>query len=1267
MPKTSPITSNFTAGELSPRLLGRVDVEQYFNGARKLENMLIAPYGGAKNRPGSYYVATVKDSDDATRIISFEFSITQAYIIEMGDQYMRFYKDNGRIVVTASDLSDFDPTSSYTPAGDFVKVGDYLNVDAGSNKDLIISAPYGTDTSGNTIAVEIAGADTLAVNYVAGLITISLADTTPSKNSADLIQTALRSADASINDWYVTENAAYAAARPTAGVSVSATALTTGDQIYYCIVDVTGNATNTSLFPAVETSYWANQTAYEIDTPYSEADLFDIQFAQSADTLYLTHNDYAPMKLTRTSHIAWTLAAIDYTATNNRAPMMPTNVSTTTITPSADTGAGITLTASAAIFVLTNHVGSIWRVKSGYVEITAVASTTSATATVLYSVSLATGPAATTDWAEGAWSIERGYPASNTFYEQRLVFGGSKDEPQTIWLSVNNEFENMLVGADADDAMAFTIATEQVNAIQWLNAGKILAIGTSGGEFKLWSGSVGAPLTPTNVDIKRETTFGSKKIMPKRIGGYVYYVQRYGLKLREMGYSFDNDNYKSIDMTILSDHITESGIVDMAYQQNPNDMLWCVRSDGEIATFTREIDQLVKAWSRQLTDGDYKSVAVIPLPASDYDQIWTVVERIIGGSIVKYIEYFKTPNFDEDEDAFFVDSGLSSADPVSITNIEPKIELDSMEYSSNVLAQAAYVSSSPSVGVDTNTKLLMHMNGSDDGVVFSDSSPSSFGDAVVTADVNTKTGVKKWGSASAKFDGDSGYLTYPPQAHWSISENWTLDVQVKLTDHVGSETIIEHFEDASNYWHLYHRHGFGFYFVIVSVGSATVEISVGGEITDTDWHHVAVVRKNGRYWGLYVDNTQVGYTDDTRMDVFTGNLSIGNHAVGGVNFLDGYIDELRIQFSNIFSASPNAGKTDTITEPTTAYGTIFQSFSEAIIKQQGSYSLKAEALATASLNETLTRTFSSNVDLTGESTILLNIRASRTGSNIKIGFHDAGGVTTEHTANILAADTWQEETIDISGVADGNKDAIDSIIITAVNADDDNIFYVDNIRVSSGFIVVTAPLHGFDDEDRISIRNVVGMTELNGNSYLVDSVDANSFKLSDLSNVAIDGSGYGDYISGGDVRESINSITGLSHLEGEEVAILTDGEAYANQVVSSGSISLDNYYTQIHVGLPYESTIQLLRPESGSAIGTAQMKTKRIHKSGLRFYRTYGAMFGAEDDLDSIDFGTAFYTGDKVLSFPKGFDRNAYITIKQTQPLPMYLLAVVPWMEVSDS
>lgn len=122
-----------------------------------------------------------------------------------------------------------------------------------------------------------------------------------------------------------------------------------------------------------------------------------------------------------------------------------------------------------------------------------------------------------------------------------------------------------------------------------------------------------------------------------------------------------------------------------------------------------------------------------------------------------------------------------------------------------------------------------------------------------------------------------------------------------------------------------------------------------------------------------------------------------------------------------------------------------KSYSESSIKQEGDYSLKIIALQTTSLNKTVTRSVSPTINLTDQDEIKIRVRASRTGTNFKMGLHDSGGTTTESNIAISSADTWEQKTIDISAVSNANKDAIDLITITITNADAENTIYLDEL------------------------------------------------------------------------------------------------------------------------------------------------------------------------------------------------------------------------------
>ena len=428
---------SFTAGELSPQMEGRTDFQKYFNGCTRLENFVVLPHGPVTRRPGTHHVAEIKNSAAKTRLIPFEFSTEQTYVLEFGNQYIRFYKDEGQI------------------------------------------------QSGGS--------------------------------------------------------------------------------------------------------------AYEISSPYLTAELFDIKFAQSADIMYITHNNHTTRKLSRTGHTSWSLTEVEFTD----GPYLDINTTSTTMTPSATTGTGITITASASSFVSTD-VNRLINFSNGNAKITGFTSATVVTANVLKNFD---NTNATADWKLGAFSTTTGFASCVSFFEQRLVFAATTSQPQTLFFSKSGDYENMTGGTDADSAMVYTIASNQVNVIQALKATRTLIVMTTGGEYAVSSGSAQDAITPSNINIRKQSNYGSAGVDALSIGNATLFLQRAKRKIRELAYNFDSDSYQAPDLTILAEHITDSGIVQMDYQQEPFSIAWCVRNDGVLAGFTYNRLQQVTAWHRHVLGG----------------------------------------------------------------------------------------------------------------------------------------------------------------------------------------------------------------------------------------------------------------------------------------------------------------------------------------------------------------------------------------------------------------------------------------------------------------------------------------------------------------------------------------------------------------------------------------------------------------------------------------------------------------------------------------
>ena len=596
--------TNFTGGELSPRLDGRNDLSKYSSGCKTLENMIIYPHGSAARRSGSRFIAEVKSSAAKTRLIPFEFSTTQTYMMEFGNQYIRFYKDNGQILE-----------------------GDKTISGATQANPVVITATSHGYSNG----------DEISITSVAGMTELN--------------------------------NKRYLVANKTTNT--------------FEITNVDGTNINGTSFTAYTSGGVANRV-YEISTPYLTAELFDIKYAQSADVMYITHPNHEVEKLSRTGHTSWTLSDVDFT----KGPMQDANTTDTTLNPGATAvGTGVSLAASATTGInsgsgfLSTDVGRFVFLHGGYAKITAVTDTTNATIEILTTLSAST---ATSDWRLGSFSDTTGHPSSVTFFEQRLVFAGTSNEPQTLFFSKSGDYENMdanIGGTIADDdAIIYTIASNQVNAIRFMTATRTLIVGTAGGEFTVSGGGTDVAITPTNILIKKQSNHGAANVDAISAGNATLFLQRAKRKIRELAYNFDVDGYLAPDMTILAEHITEGGITQMAYQQEPNQIVWMTRSDGELVGLTYQREQQVTAWHRQIFGGSFgsgnavcESVAVIPTDDTEY-QVYVIVKRTINSITRRYVEYLNNFDFTETDNTTFnfLDSQLdySGSATTTITGLE---------------------------------------------------------------------------------------------------------------------------------------------------------------------------------------------------------------------------------------------------------------------------------------------------------------------------------------------------------------------------------------------------------------------------------------------------------------------------------------------------------------------------------------------------------------------------------------------------------------------
>jgi hypothetical protein len=304
------------------------------------------------------------------------------------------------------------------------------------------------------------------------------------------------------------------------------------------------------------------------------------------------------------------------------------------------------------------------QINYGIVKVTAHSSTTVATVIVIDPVlsNNSSDAAVTTSmWAEGAFSIRRGYPRAIAMHENRLWYGGTTYQPQSIWGSRSSKFRDFTSGTLDDDSVQITIEDADVSQIQWLASEEVLLAGTAKKEYKISASNLDDPITPSDVRARSQSSHGSYHIQPVHLNNSIFYFQGLGQKLRLMRFNESTYRYESDDGTLLSNDMFESTPVQIAAQRIPDAVQWVVREDGTLCSFSYEPKEEVVGWSEQITGGllyvpqdKFTSVAVIRGEVED--DIYVAVLRHVSGQDVYYIEKFAPRQYDQTDEALMMDS-----------------------------------------------------------------------------------------------------------------------------------------------------------------------------------------------------------------------------------------------------------------------------------------------------------------------------------------------------------------------------------------------------------------------------------------------------------------------------------------------------------------------------------------------------------------------------------------------------------------------------------
>lgn len=603
MPKASPQQVSFDAGELSPLMGGRVDVAKYANGCSVLENFIPTVQGPAVRRGGTRFVRPVRNQSQRTWLAPFVVSDSIAYMLEFGDQYIRFFTGRGQLV---------------NPDGSPVEVG----------------TPYplaDLTTEDGTFAIRMAqSADAMYLFHGAHVTTKLL------RTSATTFQL---------------QNASFFGGpfqdvNRDQGITITASAQQGN-------ITLTANA---DVFTAADTG-----------------NLFYLEQRDNSDVKpWAVHARISIGDVRRVDSRTYICTAV-----GSQPPQVTGSETPTHTDGSRSDGDFVDDPNDTNI----GSIGATWKYQhSGYamVLITSVTDARHANAfvtngdpdstTIIPQQIVSSG---TYKWAHALFNLTDGFPQNGTFWNDRLVLMRDR------WLvgSVSSDFENFSK-KDADqqtDDLAFVeqLNARQLNKLAWMIEADSLLIGMTGDEWVVKPANDSSAISASNLNAKRRTSYGSKRMQPVQVGGTILFVQKTGRKLRDFQYDFSSDNYVSTDTTKLADHVTRgssdlgNGITSMCYQQEPHSIVWCTLGSGALVgiTYDREEGRSdVYGWHRHpMQNAIVESVASIPAPDGDGDDLWMIVRRTINGQTVRYVEYLNEslPDDADQAEAFYVDCGLT--------------------------------------------------------------------------------------------------------------------------------------------------------------------------------------------------------------------------------------------------------------------------------------------------------------------------------------------------------------------------------------------------------------------------------------------------------------------------------------------------------------------------------------------------------------------------------------------------------------------------------
>lgn len=601
----------FTTGEVSPDVSSRFDLEQYKSALLEAENVVIRPYGAVAKRQGSQYVGQVKYSDKPTRLFEFTTNTNNSFMLEFGDKYIRVwnYGIYTGIEVTTPFTSDILFDLNCNQSGDvmFICSGKYpiQTLSRYSDTDWRMSTYKLTEQPYDEINTD--NGHTLTVN---GDTITSTKDLFTQDMVGSVIQIA----------YYVE----------------AVHTKSTGEVVEKKVKRYMQAQTIEKTYNNINYNVGAFSTDTELSWKFTTHGTWE-----GTVKLQISNNDGQTWKDYRT-----------YTSKNDY------NV---TDTGKIEAGAKLKYVSDIKSGSVNCDLSIMPFTQYGIVEIKSVTDAKNAKVNVLNGIKEGEP---SYQWKLGSWNRGRGYPKLCTFYQDRFVVAATDSKPNFIWFSRTGDYPNFGVekveGTITDDsAITLPVINRKMCEIRHLVPANDLIILTSGNE---WIVRGDKTITPTNCNLKTQTQRGALSCEPQFIGNRCVFVQERGGTVRDMGYSYESDNYTGQDLTLFVKTLVKGHLaVTSAYAQDPDSIIYYVRDDGQLNCLTYIPEQKVYGWSHFVTNGKYRYVESVA--EGEQDTIYFVVDRVINNKSVKCIER-SIPLYTEDNSDVFLDCYVKVANSI---------------------------------------------------------------------------------------------------------------------------------------------------------------------------------------------------------------------------------------------------------------------------------------------------------------------------------------------------------------------------------------------------------------------------------------------------------------------------------------------------------------------------------------------------------------------------------------------------------------------------